>query len=67
MIYKLNISSRGYGICALRVHLVSFEYIEYLIRSFSYIFSVNVYNTLCVEKGWICYVIPIDVSCRGFL
>ena len=21
----------------------------------------------CVEKGWICYVIPIEVGCCGFL
>ena len=21
----------------------------------------------CVEKGWICHVIPIEVGCRGFL
>ena len=28
------------------------------------------YETLradCVEKGWICHVIPIEVSCHGFL
>ena len=30
----------------------------------------NRYETLrthCVEKGWICHVIPIEVGCRGFL
>ena len=30
----------------------------------------NQYETLCVncaEKGWICYVIPIEVGCRGFI
>ena len=30
----------------------------------------NRYETLrvdCVEKGWICYVIPIEAGCRGFL
>ena len=30
----------------------------------------NRYETLCadcVEKGWICYVIPIEVDCWGFL
>ena len=21
----------------------------------------------CMEKGWICHVIPIEVGCRGFL
>ena len=21
----------------------------------------------CVEKGWICHVIPIEVGCRGFI
>ena len=29
----------------------------------------NCYETLradCVEKGWICHVIPIEVGCRGF-
>ena len=29
----------------------------------------NRYETLrtdCVVKGWICYVIPIEVGCRGF-
>ena len=29
----------------------------------------NQYETLradCMEKGWICYVIPIEVGCRGF-
>ena len=29
----------------------------------------NRYETLradCVEKGWICHVIPIEVGCRGF-
>ena len=28
------------------------------------------YETLladCMEKGWICHVIPIEVGCRGFL
>ena len=30
----------------------------------------NRYETLradCVEKGWICHVIPFEVGCRGFL
>ena len=30
----------------------------------------NRYATLhadCVEKGWICHVIPIEVGCRGFI
>ena len=30
----------------------------------------NRYETLradCMEKGWICHVIPIEVGCRGFL
>ena len=30
----------------------------------------NRYKTLradCVEKGWICHVIPIEVGCRGFI
>ena len=30
----------------------------------------NRYETLradCVEKGWICHVIPIEVGCRGFI
>ena len=30
----------------------------------------NWYETLradCVEKGWICHVIPIEVGCRSFL
>ena len=30
----------------------------------------NCYETLradCVEKGWICHGIPIEVDCRGFL
>ena len=30
----------------------------------------NHYETLlasCVEKGWICHVIPIEVGCRGFI
>ena len=30
----------------------------------------NRYVTLradCVEKGWICHVIPIEVGCRGFI
>ena len=30
----------------------------------------NRYNKLlvdCVEKCWICHVIPIEVDCRGFL
>ena len=30
----------------------------------------NHYETLCancMEKGWICHVIPIEVGCRGFL
>ena len=30
----------------------------------------NLYETLradCVEKGWICHVIPIEVGCRGFI
>ena len=30
----------------------------------------NCYETLradCMEKGWICHVIPIEVGCRGFI
>ena len=30
----------------------------------------NRYETLraeCVEKGWVCHVIPIEVGCHGFL
>ena len=30
----------------------------------------NCYETLCascVEKGWICHVIPIEVGCHGFI
>ena len=30
----------------------------------------NLYETLCtdcVEKGWICPMIPIEIGCRGFL
>ena len=30
----------------------------------------NRYESLradCVEKGWICHVIPIEVGCRGFI
>ena len=30
----------------------------------------NRYETVCadcVEKGWICHVIPIEVGCRGFI
>ena len=30
----------------------------------------NCYETLhadCVEKGWICHVIPIEVGCSGFI
>ena len=30
----------------------------------------NLYETLradCVEKGWICHVIPIEVGCSGFI
>ena len=30
----------------------------------------NRYETLCadcVEKGWICHVIPIEVGCHGFI
>ena len=30
----------------------------------------NRYETLhadCVEKGWICHMIPIEGGCRGFL
>ena len=30
----------------------------------------NLYETLCadcMEKSWLCHVIPIEVGCRGFL
>ena len=47
-------------------------YIYYSIYIYIYIHKrkKNRYETLCancVEKGWICHVIPIEVGCRGFI